>query len=73
MNPMNPMSAVPPGQGVPEVSLQPAPRALVGPVLALDSTPGPDAELCDRYERAARWARAHRARQRLLEQALQKV
>lgn len=70
MNPMNPMSAVPPGQGVPDVSPQPTPRPLVGPVLALDSTPDPDAELCDRYERAARWARAHQARQRLLKQAL---
>jgi hypothetical protein len=69
---MNPMSAVPPGQGVPDVSAQPPQRVLVGPVSALGSTPDPDAELCDRYERAARWARAHQARQRLLEQALQK-
>lgn len=69
---MNPMSAVPPGQGVPDLPAQPPRRVLVGPVLALGSTPDPDAELCDRYERAARWARAHQARQRLLEQALQK-
>lgn len=73
---MNPMSTIPPGQGVPQAPVSVPVHPLVPSVPSVTfcaAFADPDAERCARYERAARLARRHQARQRLLAQNQKKT